>query len=186
MSDDEASPGKLHDGYHGWFKSVARTGEDFTPKVISTPVVDNAVGSAWNAGGTWEEVDKSEWAREALKRHILDGFAFDDALHRLRVVATDIATCTGETKIVYSRGKKRCGYELDVKFAWECTDADGATASGHVKLHDFEDTNGEDYEIHVTSSGGAALGKNGVDAIKRWEPSLRQLLHAWKTELLQQ
>ncbi|OQR81139.1 hypothetical protein ACHHYP_16733 [Achlya hypogyna] len=186
MSDDEGSPKKLHDGYHGWFKSVARTGQDFTPQPIKAPVVDNTVGSAWNAGGTWEEIDKSEWARAALTRHILDGFKFDDAKYGLHITATDVVTCSGETKLVFSRGKKRCGYELDVKFAWDCSAEDGRSASGHVKLHDFEDTNGEDYEVHVTSNGASDAAKQGVDAIKRWESGLRQILQAWKKELLEQ
>ncbi|OQR88521.1 hypothetical protein THRCLA_22849 [Thraustotheca clavata] len=96
MSDDE---GKLHDGYHGWFKTVARTGQDFTPKPLTGPLQEstNGTGSAWNKGGT-EEIDKSEWAREALKQHVLESFKFTDNVHKITIVATEIITCTGETK----------------------------------------------------------------------------------------
>ncbi len=60
------------------------------------------------------------------------------------------------------------------------------TAQGHVKLHDFEDTNGEDYEIHVTSTSSSDLAQKSVDAIKHWEGEFRKILLAWKQEVLQQ
>jgi hypothetical protein len=70
---------------------------------------------------------------------------------------------------VFSRGKKRCGYELSVKFAWE-----GGDVSGHVELQDFDDTSGDEYEVAAKK------------AVSDREPGLRKLLALWKQELLQQ
>ncbi|CAK4678434.1 hypothetical protein LEN26_012424 [Aphanomyces euteiches] len=187
MSDDEAK----HDGYHGWFKSVPKMDQDFTPQPITTTEVagtgTTANGSAWNQGGTWEEINKTQWAQEALRRHILETYSVSDAKSGWEIRATTIVKCDGDAKLVFSRGKKRCGYDIALEFEYEGINAGKSlTSSGKIKLHDFEDTNGEDYEIHVTSNTSSASDKETVTIIKKEEPQLRKVLQAWKNELLQQ
>ena len=46
-----------------------------------------------------EERDKSGWARERLKHHILTSFSFDDEAEGLGVKATSIVRCDGEAKV---------------------------------------------------------------------------------------
>jgi hypothetical protein len=82
---------------------------------------------------------------------------------------------------VFSRGKKRCGYELSVKFAWE-----GGDVSGHVELQDFDDTSGDEYEVLVTANGSSQSDLAAKKAVSDREPGLRKLLALWKQELLQQ
>lgn len=58
MSDHEDEPKKLHDGYHGWMKTIPKTKQDFTPVRIegaaSVEAATTAQGnSVWNAAGTW-------------------------------------------------------------------------------------------------------------------------------------
>lgn len=58
MSDHEDEPATLHDGYHGWMKSIPKTQRDFTPvRIESAASVEAAPStqgnSAWNAAGTW-------------------------------------------------------------------------------------------------------------------------------------
>ncbi|KAF0701472.1 Aste57867_8048 [Aphanomyces stellatus] len=184
MSDDEAK----HEGYHGWFKSVPKMEQDFTPKPIAARVDEvSTSGSAWNQGGTWEEKNKSEWAKESLKRHILEEFHMVDAKTGWDIRATSIIKCEGEAKLVFSRGKKRCGYDIALEFEYEGVhEGDKATSSGQIKLHDFEDTNGEDYEIHVSSNTSSLPDKKTVAVIKQEEDHLRKVLQAWKDDLLQQ
>ncbi|KAE8896763.1 hypothetical protein PF005_g4256 [Phytophthora fragariae] len=153
MSSDEGEK-KLHSGYHGWMKTIPKTSQDFTPvridnsAAVAAPVSRSDSSSVWNAAGTWEERDRSEWA---------------------------------QAKIVFSRGKKRCGYELSVKFVWESGDV-----SGHVELHDFDDTSGDDYEVLVTVDGSSQSDLAAKKAVLDKEPELRKLLALWKEELLQQ
>ncbi|EGZ20956.1 hypothetical protein PHYSODRAFT_354346 [Phytophthora sojae] len=182
MSSDEGEK-KLHSGYHGWMKTIPKTSQDFTPvridnsEAVAAPVSRSDSSSVWNSAGTWEERDKSEWARERLKHHILTSFSFDDE----SIKATSVVRCDGEAKLVFSRGKKRCGYELSVKFAWESGDV-----SGHVELHDFDDTSGDDYEVLVTVDGNSQSELAAKKAVLGKEPELRKLLALWKEELLQQ
>jgi activator of HSP90 ATPase len=138
-----------------------------------------------------EERDKSEWARERLRQHILDSFAFTDDALSLSIKATSVVRCDGDAKIVFSRGKKRCGYDMSVKFEYESTrlgeDDEGfPEATGHVELHDFDDTSGEEYEISVKAEGNSQHAKDARAAVQKWEAGLRKLLAAWKEELLQQ
>ncbi|TDH74200.1 uncharacterized protein CCR75_001175 [Bremia lactucae] len=181
MSDDE----KLHDGYHGWMKTIPKTSQDFTPARIDNNEAVAATSdstSVWNSAGTWEERDKSEWARERLKHHILASFSYEDEAQGLSVKATSFVKCDGEAKVVFSRGKKRCGYDLSIKFAWES----GDDVSGHVELQDFDDTCGDEYEVFVTSNGSGQRDLAAKKAVMDMEPELRKLLALWKQELLQQ
>ncbi|KAG1687967.1 hypothetical protein DVH05_004486 [Phytophthora capsici] len=186
MSGDEGE--KLHSGYHGWMKTIPKTSQDFTPTridnatAVAAPVSRSDSSSVWNSAGTWEERDKSEWARERLKHHILTSFSFEDEAQGLSIKATSIVKCDGEAKLVFSRGKKRCGYELSVKFAWESDD----NVSGHVELQDFDDTSGEDYDVLVTTDGSGQSQQAAKKAVVSKEPELRKLLALWKQELLEQ
>ncbi|CAH0488418.1 unnamed protein product [Peronospora farinosa] len=184
MSSDEDDT-KLHTGYHGWMKTIPKTSEDFTPMRINeskTTVHRSDLRSVWNSAGTWEERDKSEWARERLKHHLLTSFGFEDQALGLSIEVTSIVRCEGDAKVVFSRGKKRCGYELSVKFAWQSSDA----VSGHVELQDFDDTNGDDFEVLVTTNGDSEQDLIVKKAVINKESELRKLLALWKEELLQQ
>ncbi|KAF0774366.1 hypothetical protein AaE_001934 [Aphanomyces astaci] len=170
--------------------SYASSRQDFTPQPIDvTATTDSAsgAGSAWNQGGTWEEINKSQWAKESLKRFILEEFQIVDAATGWNVRATTIVKCDGDAKLVFSRGKKRCGYDIALEFDYEGVHVGKSeTSSGKINLHDFEDTNGEDYEIHVKSATSSAQDKTTVAIIKKHENALRTVLLAWKQDLLQQ
>lgn len=105
---------------------------------------------------------------------------------------TDVCVCVCvAVKIVFSRGKKRCGYDIALKFEWTSTrtetDPDGVDdVTGHVEVHDFDDTNGEDYEIAVTTAQSRQHDVDAKTSVLKWEPELRKILAQWKAELLQQ
>ena len=90
------------------------------PKKIDDPELlkkiesqQNANGSAWNKAGTWEDKKlKMETLKQYFATYLVDSewTCFKDQL-----VATEIETCTGEASIICSRGKKRMGYELELK-----------------------------------------------------------------------
>ncbi|GAB9473092.1 Activator of 90 kda heat shock protein atpase 1 [Globisporangium polare] len=195
-SGDEAAPTpkKMHEGYHGWMKTIPKTSQDFTPVRIensATSTTASTGNSVWNSAGTWEEKDKSEWARERLKELVLSSFSFVDGAHKVSIKANSIVRCDGDAKVVFSRGKKRCGYDISLKFEWASTrteeDAEGVEdVTGHVEVHDFDDTNGEDYEIKVTTEMSRQHEVDAKKAVLKWEPELRNILATWKDELLQQ
>lgn len=88
---------------------------------------------------------------------------------------------------MFSRGKKRCGYDITLKFEWSSTHTDEEDeVAGHVELHDFDDTSGEEYEVHIMTESRGKHGQAAKQAIQAWEPELRMLLAAWKNDLLQQ
>jgi hypothetical protein len=82
MSDHEDEPATLHDGYHGWMKSIPKTQRDFTPVRIesaaSVEAAPSAQGnSAWNAAGTWcvlqSRVSESTAGRTHPFAHTMSG-----------------------------------------------------------------------------------------------------------------
>lgn len=92
---------------------------------------------------------------------------------------------------MFSRGKKRCGYDMSLKFEWTSKRLEGDPegvddVAGHVEVHDFDDMTGEDYEIHVSTEGSSQHEADAKKAVMTWEPQLRTLLASWKSELLQQ
>jgi hypothetical protein len=93
--------------------------------------------------------------------------------------------------LVFSRGKKRCGYDISLKFEWESSrqgeDPEGMDkVSGHIEIHDFDDTTGEDYEVKVSVEGNSQHEREAKQLINQWEPELRKILSTWKQELLAQ
>nr|CCA14020.1 conserved hypothetical protein [Albugo laibachii Nc14] len=198
MGSDEEVPAvkKLHEGYHGWMKSIAKTSQDFTPLRIDNKAETETAerskegSSAWNTAGTWEEKDKSAWACDRLKKYLCRSFRFEDAKYNTSLEVDSIVRCDGEAKLVYSRGVKRCGFDISVKFEWKSTrenDSEGFDeVKGHVEIHDFDDMNGEDYEVRVSTEECSAHARDAKDAILNWEDQLRKILADWKEELLQQ
>lgn len=55
--------------------------------------------SAWNHAGTWEEKDKSVWARDRLKELVLAGFEFTDDTRKVSIKANSIVECDGDAKV---------------------------------------------------------------------------------------
>ncbi|RHZ33124.1 hypothetical protein DYB26_009241 [Aphanomyces astaci] len=145
-------------------------------------------GSTTYAGMSFhsrEEINKSQWAKESLKRFILEEFQIVDAATGWNVRATTIVKCDGDAKVC--RGKKRCGYDIALEFDYEGVHVGKSeTSSGKINLHDFEDTNGEDYEIHVKSTTSSAQDKTTVAIIKKHENALRTFSdHIMAEELVQ-
>lgn len=83
---------------------------------------------------------------------------------------------------------------MALKFAWSATqnaeagsDTDGGeVVTGHVEIHDFDDTSGEEYEVTVSVDASHARGVEVKNAVLKKESELRKILAAWKEELLQQ
>lgn len=77
---------------------------------------------------------------------------------------------------MYSRGKKRCGFDLSLVVEWE---ANGI--GGKVTIHEFEDSNGEEIDMVISCKDGGV--KKGALAL---EGEICEILHAWKRDLLMQ
>ncbi len=70
---------------------------------------------------------------------------------------------------------------VEVEWKVESTDED---ITGSLSIHDFEDTNGEDYEVKIHVNGSSSQHKQARTAIANWESNLRKRLMQWREELL--
>lgn len=66
------------------------------------------------------------------------------------MLATEIATCTGDVSVICSRGKKRLGYELELKIKFVGQDAyEGSECA--IKLTELcDDGSDPESKVYVT------------------------------------
>jgi len=102
--------------------------------------------SAWNTAGTWEEkrLDTSK-IFNALENKLLNQTV---ANGKAKIVK--VAKCEGEAKLIVSRGKKRLGYSLTIKYRVEGTDSKAEPKpQTSITLKEFLDDG--DYEADIGS-----------------------------------
>lgn len=142
-------------------KSKALIG-DIAPKKIENPTANAATAvaaskqgtSVWNTGGTWEEKDVSEWAKNSLTEMILQtSYTLPNSSPAPGAVVTadKVSSLEGHASVAVVRGKMRFIYEYSCKIDWQVTkDDDGLNCKGSLAIPDIDGTiaMGEGFEIH--------------------------------------
>ena len=79
----------------------------------------SAGASAWNAGGTFEERDLTNWVKDTLKE-LLIGLQGQPSGSNSNIVAqiTEIEFCVGDAGQWIVRGSVRANFDLDIKVKW--------------------------------------------------------------------
>ena len=124
--------------------------EKYKPKPIDPATIAAAAASSsstdpsagskstWNAAGTWEERDLSSWGHKRLKELLKE-------VHSSSVAITAVEKCNGDCTIVWSRGKKKIGYDLSIAADFE-GEHNGVKVVGIVDIPEFADSNGYDVD----------------------------------------
>ena len=131
-----------------------------------------AGGSRWNAAGTWEEKDLSAWAHSRLTTLL----AFTSTTQpQLAVTCTKV---TGDATLVFTRGKKRVGYDLNIACEWRgAAKAGGDEVKGAIELPSVDQTSGDDeYEMTVTVKERGTADDDAVDQLTRAAKKLRDTI----------
>eukprot|EP00347_Sterkiella_histriomuscorum_P015547 403356622 len=109
-------------------------------------------GSAWNKAGTWEDKKlKMDVLKDQFSRHLVSTqWSSMDG----QIQAIEIETLSGEGSIITSRGKRRIGYELEIKIKFAGQDKyEGLECAVH--LVDFcDDGSDPDTNLYVTKENG--------------------------------
>jgi len=109
--------GKLSSYYY--FKTTPKEqAAQYTPKPLTAGVESATVSaggpSLWNSSGTtWEERDMSEWAQSRLRELLLNLVVPNFAHGNLKL--TSVSKIEGDATIVFTRGKKKVGFELNIE-----------------------------------------------------------------------
>ena len=106
-------------------------------RIDGTGKVKNDKQSAWNTAGTWEDKDKTVWAKKKLKSLMEDIVIIEENGNNCQV--TKVEKMDGDASIISARGKVRYvydfGFELKFTFIY--------AASGSNNDEEDEVTNGE-------------------------------------------
>ena len=119
-------------------------------------------GSRWNAAGTWEEKDLSGWAASRITALL----SFQHS--GLDVSCTKV---TGDATLVFTRGKKRVGYDLAIVCEWS-GGSGSELVKGGLELPSVDQTSVDDFELVVTVK---ERGKAGDDSVERFTRAAKKL-----------
>jgi hypothetical protein len=145
-------------------------------------------GSAWNAGGTWEDREISAKATPMLERAVSTiRMAASDGLV-LNIVA--VTRCEGAATLIYSRGRAKPGYEYNLAAKWELVHTSDAalSAAGLLELYDIADSESDVFSrlrvaVDFTAAG---VEKSRCEKIVRdASDDLRSAIRTW-AEMLKQ
>jgi hypothetical protein len=147
---------------------------------LADELTRSSSGSAWNASGTWEDRNLSKLAhirlpelfvqQTAPEDLFVDGFRF-----------TGCKACTGDASVVFSRGKKRPGFEcsLELQFAGNF---DGTEYTGVVTVTDMTETTDEEdleeAEVEVDQASAPATVSKLAKSLLDVAPDVTRLFLA--------
>ncbi|KAK8828901.1 hypothetical protein WA538_000904 [Blastocystis sp. DL] len=179
--------------YYKWSKQISaskkeleRLGVDITPTKIegSSPVEpihpQGVTMSAWNKAGTWEEHDMSKWAKERIPQ-IFKAAKFDQ--NGYTITFTDVEKCDGQATYVFTKGKKKPGFDFNLKIKWSAEKEDEEEpACGYVVIDDFSDTSDGDYEWSFKANKSDEFHTKAKAAVQASKKSIEKLLNSWIEE----
>ena len=89
-------------------------------------------------------------------------------------------TCTkvtGDATLVFTRGKKRAGYDLAITCEWKGTAAaGGGEVKGGIDLPSVDQTSDGDYEMTVTVKERGTASDDSVDSLTRAAKKLKDAI----------
>lgn len=182
---------KTESSQYYFFKTTpAEQAENYKPQQISQDDVAKIVptstegASAWNAAGTWEEKDVSSWAHKTIKTMLKEiEFAFTDGSATVK----SVSKCEGDATVVFSRGKKKVGFELNITIDFTGTHKGTPGIDGQLIIEDLAETSLDDFEWRIKmneDSINASAVKFGVN--KSAEKVLRSCVGKFVDEMKKQ
>lgn len=141
-------------------------------------------GSRWNAAGTWEDKDVSQWAHAHFKT-VMGAIEVPAVSGKV----TGVERIAGDCTIIFSRGKKRHGYDINalVNFTARASSA-GAEIKGTIEFPEIADTCADEpwqvlISIKDPTADNKAQGEEVYDAFRKAVPNIRKAIDAWVADL---
>jgi len=118
--------------------------------------------SAWNAAGTFESRDCTEWAKGEV-REKLAGLSVGRPGGGTMSV-TEVSTLAGDAQVNYVRGQRRCGFDFEVKLAVAASTGEkGTLLCPSVGPEDCGDPD----DLDATAEHAGGLSGDALRAFKR-------------------
>uniref|UniRef100_A0A7S4ARV6 Activator of Hsp90 ATPase AHSA1-like N-terminal domain-containing protein n=1 Tax=Pseudo-nitzschia australis TaxID=44445 RepID=A0A7S4ARV6_9STRA len=154
---------------------------DIAPKKIKDPTSANPTAAAaasatkqqgtsvWNTGGTWEEKNVTEWAKQSLTELLLQTtYTLPPSSPAPGAVVSveKVSKLDGHASVAVVRGKTRFIYEFSCKLDWQLDkEDDELNCKGTLAIPDIDGTIaiGEGYDIHDFTI--ASVSNNSVKPV---------------------
>eukprot|EP00163_Fabomonas_tropica_P034935 TRINITY_DN9_c2_g1_i4.p1 TRINITY_DN9_c2_g1~~TRINITY_DN9_c2_g1_i4.p1 ORF type:complete len:131 (-),score=24.70 TRINITY_DN9_c2_g1_i4:360-752(-) len=127
----------------------------------------------------------TSWALERVQAMLKD-FPITIPGAKADLKVSSVPKCTGEASIVFSRGKKKPGWEFDIKVNYEGTFEHGGEehdVSGSIETEIALDDL-DDFELRVTSTENGAGHSACCNAIRKNNEFIEKLFREFHDELM--
>jgi hypothetical protein len=143
-------------------------------------------GSRWNAAGTWEDKDISSWAHPRFKE-LIQAVEVPSVGGKI----TGFDRLAGDCTIIFSRGKKKHGYDVSALANFTAKLAEGQEVKGTLEFPEIADSVADEpwqvlISIKDPTADTKASGEIVYDAFKAAVPKFRAAIDAWVAELKKQ
>merc|ERR1712146_792012 len=129
----------------------------------------------------WEEKDYSKWAQERLKVLLVETECPAFSAGDLKI--TEVTKAEGDATILFLRGKKRIGFEMNLKAKWKAK-CNGKSVSGHVEIPSFDSDDWPDeIEIDITAEKTDNDHRAAREYMKSVKSSVMKQLEVFYNEL---
>jgi len=141
-------------------------------------------GSRWNAAGTWEDCDISSWAHAHFKT-LLSAVEVPAVSGKI----TGYERVTGDCTIIFSRGKKRHGYDINALATFTArVSADGKDIKGTLEFPEIADSVADEpWQVLVSIKDPTPETRQHADqvydAFKKQLPAFRKAIDQWVADL---
>lgn len=135
---EEQATSKAELSYSYWAANAAKEAPAPEAKKLTEAEAENlqraasAGASAWNAAGTFEERDLSNWVKDTLVPQLLIGVQSQPVSSTVVAKITEIESCSGDAGQWIVRGSVRANFDLDIKVKW-VAEVDGSDISGTAR-----------------------------------------------------
>eukprot|EP00943_MAST-04B_sp_MAST-4B-sp1_P006798 g6798.t1 len=165
---------------------------NIAPKKIDPVTLNNdgqTDGSAWNKGGTYEEKNISDWAKDRLMDLLANvSTTCNDAVVKVK----NIVKLEGEAQVFVLRGTKRFMFEFNVEMEWSamCNKEGSQDFEGTIVYPDLSTDACGDYEVNVNITGTSsssipdALRSNIVKTDGIFQTEIRRVVRQFETEFV--
>lgn len=118
LLEETKKKGYYHGRLHHVPSNAAPTPQNVTdaPQRIRDVSPSAGSGSAWNAAGTWEDKDQSDWVKIGLQDRLKAAAVKQDGIE---AKVRSVSKCEGEASIAVVRGTKRYLYDLKATIEWK-------------------------------------------------------------------
>ncbi|KOO23334.1 40 kda cyclophilin [Chrysochromulina tobinii] len=168
-------------------KRLSAGGAEAAPASAEEARQQAAAGSAWNAGGTWEEKEMGDWCKAELTK-VLE--TARGSAEQVQISITKVKSVEGTASVVASRGQVRHIYEYALELEWKAKrlaelPPPGVPPAVDAKVIETKLCSGTLHyaEVSPTATPGTVSGAGCADATHTYkaevkEPELRPVAAA--------